>query len=84
MKNKVGAFLDRGAIRDCFDIEFIMRRGVNLPALDAASLRKFKSRLDRFRDKDFKVTLGSIVEPDIRNYYISQGFSYLKERLNQI
>lgn len=84
MKNKVEAFLDRGEIRDCFDIEFILRRGVNLPSLDAASLRKFKSRLNRFKDKDLKVTLGSILEPDMRNYYISRGFSYLKERLNEI
>ena len=84
MKNKVEAFLDRGEIRDCFDIEFILRRGVNFPPMDAAALRKFKSRLNRFRDKDFKVTLGSILEPDMRNYYISQRFSYLKERLNQI
>ncbi len=84
MKNKVEAFLDRGEIRDCFDIEFILRRGVNLPSLDAASLRKFKSRLNSFRDKDFKVTLGSILEPDLRNYYISQGFSYLKEKLSFI
>jgi predicted nucleotidyltransferase component of viral defense system len=82
MKNKVDAFLDRGEIRDCFDIEFILRRGVNLPSLDAASLRKFWSRLNRFRDKDFKVTLGSILEPDMRNYYISRRFSYLKEKLN--
>jgi len=82
MKNKVEAFLDRGEIRDCFDIEFILRRGVNFPSLDAASLRTFKSRLTRFKDKDFKVTLGSILEPDMRNYYISRGFSYLKERLD--
>lgn len=33
MKNKISAFLDRGEIRDCFDIEFLLRRGVELPAL---------------------------------------------------
>lgn len=82
MRNKVEAFLDRGEIRDCFDIEFILRRGVSFPAMDASSLRKFRSRLNRFRDKDFKVTLGSILEPDMRNYYISRRFSYLKEKLN--
>ena len=31
MKNKIRAFLDRGEIRDCFDIEFLIRRGVDLP-----------------------------------------------------
>ena len=84
MKNKIEAFLDRGEIRDCFDIEFILRRGVDFPHLDDVTLRKFKSRLNRFRDKDFKVTLGSILEPDMRNYYISQGFAFLKERLTQL
>lgn len=34
MKNKFEAFLDRGEIRDCFDIEFLLRRGVELPALN--------------------------------------------------
>jgi len=32
MKNKIAAFLDRGEIRDCFDIEFLLRRGIELPA----------------------------------------------------
>ena len=31
MKNKIEAFLDREEIRDCFDIEFLLRRGVDLP-----------------------------------------------------
>jgi hypothetical protein len=33
MINKVEAFLDRGEIRDCFDIEFLLRRGISLPGL---------------------------------------------------
>ena len=32
MNNKVKAFLDRSEIRDCFDIEFLLRRGIALPA----------------------------------------------------
>ena len=50
-----------------------MRRGVDLPQMDAASVRRFKDGLNRFRDRDFKVTLGSILEPDMRAYYISQA-----------
>lgn len=61
-----------------------MRRGGDLPQMDAASVRRFKDGLNRFRDRDFKVTLGSILEPDMRAYYISQGFSLLKERLHGI
>ncbi len=76
--------LDRAEIRDCFDIEFLLRKGVDLPQMDAALVRTFKARLNRFRDRDFKVTLGSILEPDMRSFYISQGFSLLKERLHEI
>jgi len=52
--------------------------------MDAASVRTFKARLNRFKASDFKVTLGSILEPDMRSTYISQGFSLLKERLHEI
>ena len=33
MKNKIDALLDRAEIRDCFDIEFMLRRGTKLPDL---------------------------------------------------
>jgi predicted nucleotidyltransferase component of viral defense system len=81
MKNKIAAFFDRGEIRDCFDIEFLLRRGIALPFLDAATLEKFQKKLQSFNQADFKVKLGSILEEDMRKYYISQGFAYLLEKL---
>ncbi len=83
MQNKIEAFLDRGEIRDCFDIEFLLRRGIALPAnIDdvAVELRHklFGSRLD------FKVKLGSIVESDTREYYDTNRFSYLEEKLTAL
>lgn len=84
MKNKVAAFLSRAEIRDCFDIEFLLRRGIRLPQLDEASLADFKAKLNRFKHSDFKVKLGSIVEGDIRRYYNSQGFAFLKEKLRGV
>ena len=84
MKNKVSAFLDRGEIRDCFDIEFLLRRGIQLPELDNASWSEFKQKLSRFKKTDFKVKLGSILESDIRSYYDAQGSTYLKETLNRL
>ncbi|MGD8754408.1 MAG: nucleotidyl transferase AbiEii/AbiGii toxin family protein, partial [Desulfobacterales bacterium] len=60
MENKVKAFLDRGEIRDGFDIEFLLRRGVALPVLTDRQHKVFQKKLDRFKDRDFKVTLGSI------------------------
>jgi hypothetical protein len=81
MQNKIGAFLDRAEIRDCFDIEFLLRRGVALPALTDRQRKVFQKKLDRFKDRDFKVTLGSILEGEIRNYYVKQRFAYLEEKL---
>ena len=80
--NKIGAFLDRGEIRDCFDIEFLLRRGVELPAKTGKQIIALQKKLSRFKDRDFKVKLGSILENDIRTYYITQRFSYLEEKLH--
>ena len=84
MKNKIAAFLDRGEIRDCYDIEFLLRRGVELPILTGRQSSEFLKRLTRFKDKDFKVKLGSILESDARDYYIVNRFSYLEEKLASI
>jgi len=81
MKNKVAAFLDRGEIRDCFDIEFLLRRGVELPGLGDRQSIEFRDKLTGFKDREFKVKLGSILENDIRNYYIVNRFRYLEEKL---
>jgi predicted nucleotidyltransferase component of viral defense system len=81
MKNKVEAFFDRGEIRDCFDIEFLLRRGVDLPTLSDRQSVEFRGKLAGLKDRDFKVKLGSILENDIRNYYIVNRFRYLEEKL---
>jgi hypothetical protein len=81
MKNKFEAFLDRGEIRDCFDIEFMLRRGVELPALTGRLFNKFQKKLARLKERDFKVKLGSILENEMRNYYVEQRFRYLEEKL---
>ncbi|MGM0540158.1 MAG: nucleotidyl transferase AbiEii/AbiGii toxin family protein [Thermodesulfobacteriota bacterium] len=81
MHNKLSAFLDRGEIRDCFDIEFLLRRGVALPAMDLDTIQRLQKRIQKFKTVDYRVKLGSIVEENMRSYYISQKFSYLLEKL---
>ncbi|MDJ0819212.1 MAG: nucleotidyl transferase AbiEii/AbiGii toxin family protein [Desulfobacterales bacterium] len=81
MKNKIDAFLDRGEIRDCFDIEFLLRRGIELLDLTGKKSIEFREKLANFKDIDFKVKLGSILENDMRNYYIANRFSYLESKL---
>jgi len=81
MKNKISAFLERGEIRDGFDIEFLLRRGVELPDFNKKQLNRFQKKLKGFKEIDFKVKLGSILENDSREYYFINRFSYLEEKL---
>ncbi len=82
MKNKIEAALERKEIRDCFDIEFMLRKGISLPA-DKERLAALAHLIDGFREKDYKVTLGSILEAGTRSYYVKNGFSFLAEKIRQ-
>ncbi len=84
LKNKIEALLDRGEIRDCFDIEFMLRRGTALPELSGKRMTDLQKRAAGFKDKDFKVKLGSIVDSNTRAYYTQNRFKYLMEKLNAI
>jgi predicted nucleotidyltransferase component of viral defense system len=84
MKNKIEALLDRGEVRDCFDIEFMLRRGTALPELSIQRVNDLREKAAGFKEKDFKVKLGSIVDIHTRTYYTQNRFSYLMERLNSI
>ncbi|MHC4183801.1 MAG: nucleotidyl transferase AbiEii/AbiGii toxin family protein [Planctomycetota bacterium] len=81
IKNKIAALLDRNEIRDGFDIEFLLRKGIRLPELKTKQLSMLKERVTGFKEKDFKVTLGSVLESDIRKYYIENRFHYLLEKI---
>jgi Nucleotidyl transferase AbiEii toxin, Type IV TA system len=82
MKNKINALLDRGEIRDCFDIEFLLRKGTRLPADIAEKSDRVLEKIEGFKDSDFKVKLGSILDAEFRAYYTSQRFRFLKEQLS--
>lgn len=82
MTNKTKALLNRKEIRDAFDIEFLLRSGVELPADKQTILKMFKI-VKSFNKRDYYVTLGSLLEPKIRSYYKQNGFIYLLQKLNQ-
>jgi len=84
MKNKIAALMERGEIRDGFDIEFLLRQGVLLPELTKNEISKLMNRVDGFNAKDFKVKLGSVVESDIRKYYIENRFNFLRQKLRAL
>ena len=81
MYNKIHAFLDRGEVRDGFDVEFLLRKGIALPEMGTKQIEKFRKKLSQLKEIDFKVKLGSIIEEDIRDYYISRKFAFLEEAL---
>lgn len=81
MKNKVGAALERHEIRDFYDIEFMLRKGAAIKA-SRKDLDKLSNMLGKFKEKDFSVTLGSLLEKDVRQYYIAHKFDYLKEKIS--
>lgn len=81
MRNKIEALRDRGEIRDCFDIEFMLRRGTDLPKITVRQADEVRKKVTGFKDRDFKVKLGSIVDSKTRVYYIQNRFSHLLEKL---
>ena len=81
-KNKVSAFLDRAAIRDAYDLEFLFKKGyANMSSLSDDERKSMIETLDKFSTMDFTVRLGSLLEPDEREYYGKNGFKILRNAL---
>ena len=77
MASKTAAFLDRGEIRDVYDMEFLHKRGIELVP-DKKVLEKLLKKIELFSPIDYSVKLGSLLEPDKRAYYREQNFRILK------
>ncbi len=82
MDNKIEALTFRKLIRDAFDIEFLLMRGVDLPA-DKEKLEKALKIVNNFKEQEFKVTLGSVLEEKDRKFYLENRFKFLKEELTR-
>ena len=67
---------------EIFDIEFLLRQGAPL-AISEEQRAALSSVIAGFTARDFKVTLGSVLEAETRAYYVENGFAYLKARLQQ-
>jgi len=82
MKNKIEAFLSRKIIRDCFDIEFLLVRGVELTE-DKDKLQQALDLINNFKEQDYKVSLGSILDEKERKFYLENRFQLLKEEISK-
>lgn len=80
MSNKIDSILSREIIRDCFDIEFLLMRGISLPA-DKIKLQNVLDIINNFKEQDYKVALGSILDEKERKFYLENRFSFLKEEI---
>lgn len=80
---KIESFLSRGEIRDCFDIEFLLKKGFELK-IDKEKSEKLLKKIEELTPKDYKVKLASIIEKNFREYYIRKNFEFLKGELKKI
>lgn len=77
MASKAAAFLDRGEIRDAYDMEFLVKKGI-APLADQEMLGEILRRVESLPQRDYTVKLGSLLEPEKRGYYREHNFRILK------
>lgn len=80
MASKAAAFLDRGEIRDAYDMEFLVKRGIH-PVGGKEPLAKILRRIESLSKRDYSVKLGSLIESSKRKHYRDQNFRILKEAI---
>jgi predicted nucleotidyltransferase component of viral defense system len=76
-QNKVSAFLERGEIRDAYDLEFIYKKAGTACVLTDEQKAGVLAGLQNFKEKDFKVKLGFLLPAGEREYYNKNGFKLL-------
>ena len=82
MRSKINTFLDRKEIRDVFDIEFLLKKGLPLEA-SSVKLSLLLKGINALDKKDYSVKLGSLLAGDQRKYYIENDFKILKLKIRE-
>jgi predicted nucleotidyltransferase component of viral defense system len=80
MASKVNAFLNRKEIRDVYDLEFLVKRGVPLN-LSESQRKDVLEEINKLTKRDYTVKLGMLLEAEQRNYYRTENFKILKAAL---
>ena len=80
MKSKIEAFLSRKEIRDAYDMEFLLKRGILLVAENEIP-NKLLAELEKLGKKDFSVKLGTLLNASTRKYYLENRFRILEMNL---
>lgn len=80
MAAKIEAFLNRKEVRDLFDLEFLVKKGISL-GVDTVKLEQVLKGIGSLDKKDYSVKLGSLLEASERKYYNSENFKILKQAI---
>lgn len=80
MEEKVNALIDRKEIRDAYDIEFLIKKGIK-PDVDLEKSNEIKNIISNFKKTDSKIKLSSILPPVKRKYYAESNFRILLSNL---
>jgi predicted nucleotidyltransferase component of viral defense system len=83
MEAKIKAFINRKEIRDCFDIEFLLKKGVEMK-INKKTAEKVAKGLNLLTKNDYRVKLYSVINPEMRNYYSENNFRILKMALAEL
>jgi len=82
MAAKTAAFLDRGEVRDAYDMEFLVKRGME-PVGDKESMAAILARIEALSKRDYSVKLGSLLDASKREYYREHNFRILKAAIGE-
>lgn len=77
MAAKIEALLERKEIRDAFDIEFLIRKGIPVEA-SPKTRERLLITIRSFAKKDYTSKLGSLLEEKERKYYSAENFKILE------
>lgn len=83
MKAKIEALLERKEIRDAFDMEFLLRRGIEIGATPQTLVKMLRT-IDSFTTQDYTVKLGSLLEESERQYYTGEHFGLLRREIQRL
>ena len=82
MRSKIEAFLSRGEIRDAFDLEFLVKKGVR-PDGPPETLEQVLKKIDSLTKNDYAVKLAPLIAPEERKYYLKENFKILKAAIRR-
>jgi predicted nucleotidyltransferase component of viral defense system len=83
MASKIAAFLQRKEIRDAYDLEFLVKKGV-VADISPEKADQVLTAIAALTRQDYNVKLCSLLEADQRPYYRQNNFKILKSHLEMI